>query len=789
MIEEKIIDVPLEPEIKTKYLDYAISVITDRSIVDISGTKPSQRKVLYALDKLKLYSNKPYMKSLKVMGATMSYYTHGDAALYDTMVRMASPHIMRYPLIDGQGNWGGTDHVAASARYTEMRMAPLAEEMVRDINKQVVDMVDNYDGTEKEPAILPSYFPNILVNPSTGIGVGMSSTLAPHNLSEAIDAVVATLENPDITIEEIMTLLKGPDFPTGGIIINGDELLDIYKVGKGGVKVRAKAEIKENQIIITEIPYLVSRKSIVEKVVELIEKEEIKGIKDFRDETDLKRGLRMVIELDKHANPQVILNQLYKDTNLQKTYNINANVLIQGVPKQLDIKSIISYYILHLRDVTVRRTQFDYNQAKDKAHITEGYLRALEDIDEIVRTIKSSKDAAAAKRSLMENFGFSEPQAQAILNMKLSRLTNLEKETLEETLQKLKETMASLEEILNNEDKLVEVIKTELLEIKRKHGDPRRTQITVKNDKLNPKDLTPKEDVVIVVSKSNFIKRVSANEYKNQKRGGVGARTVNKTEGIRQLISTTTHDNLLIVTDAGKGYSIPVLNIPEGGKKSKGVSLLSIVSMSADEEPTMITSFDEDNTKPFLFFCTKNGTVKRLSTDECKSLSTKGSIVIKLREGDSVVSACEVSGDEEVMLLTRKGMSIRFSCSEVKPTKKAAIGVKGITLGDGDSVAAAVILDDPTKTLFIATRGGFGKRVSLDEFRSQKRGGKGLICYKTKKREEEIVGGVMVGDDDELYLTSTAGAVVRTNAKDIGISSREAKGVKVIAGELKNVAI
>ncbi|MBU5311411.1 DNA gyrase subunit A [Tissierella carlieri] len=785
---DNIVEINIEQEMKKSYLDYSMSVIMSRALPDVrDGLKPVHRRIIYAMDELGMGPDKPYRKSARVVGDVLGkYHPHGDSSVYDAMVRLAQDFNIRYPLVDGHGNFGSIDgDEAAAMRYTEARMTKLAMEMLRDIGKDTIDYRPNFDETLKEPVVLPSRFPNLLVNGSSGIAVGMATNIPPHNLKEVIDGAIVLIDNPDADVEELMTSIKGPDFPTAGHIMGKEGIKSAYKTGRGKITVRAVTEIEEtnkgrHRIIVTELPYQVNKANLIEKIAEYVRDKKLEGISDLRDESD-REGMRVVIEIKRDANPNVVLNNLYKHTQLQTTFGVIMLALVNDEPKILDLKQMLTHYIAHQKDIITRRTQYDLAKAEERAHIVEGLKIALDNIDEVIRIIRSSKTEAIAKEALMDSFGLSDKQSQAILDMRLRRLTGLEREKLEEEYEALIKEINRFREILANERLVYQIIKEELIEIKEKYGDPRRTRIMPSADEIDIEDMIEEEDVVITLTHFGYIKRTPEYTYKTQKRGGKGivALTTREEDFVEDLYITSTHDTILFFTNKGKVFSLKAYEIPEGGRQAKGTAIINLLNLTGDEKVNAIVPIDKNTTESNLVFITKEGIIKKTSLDNFENIRKNGIIAISLRDSDELIGVRKTNGSREMIVVTKKGMSIRFDENDVREMGRSAMGVKAISLRDNDQVVAMELVEEGKKLLVISEY-GFGKRTSLDEYKIQNRGGKGLITYNIKEKTGDIVSAKVVDDNDELLIISFTGTIIRLIAKDISIMGRSTQGVTLM---------
>ncbi|MBO5993910.1 MAG: DNA gyrase subunit A [Firmicutes bacterium] len=783
MIQHEIYD-----EMKKSYIDYAMSVIVSRALPDArDGLKPVHRRILYGMDALGISPNQPHKKSARIVGEVMGkYHPHGDSSIYDAMVRLAQPWNMRYMMVDGHGNFGSIDgDGAAASRYTEARMTPFSLEMLRDIDKDTVDFVPNYDGEEEEPVVLPSRVPNLLINGSDGIAVGMATSIPPHNLSDTIDACVKVIDEPECSIDDIIKIIKAPDFPTGGIIMGKSGAREAYRTGQGKVVVRSVASIEEGsrgkqQIIVTEIPYQVNKAALIQKMAELVKAKQLEGITEIRDESN-REGLRIVIELKKDANAQIILNRLYKHTQLQKNVSMIMLAIDEGKPKILNIREIIDIYLNHQKEVVTRRTEFDKKKAEARAHILEGYLIALDNIDEIIKIIRSSYDDAQEK--LMERFGLSEIQAKAILDMQLRRLQGLEREKITAEYVELLNKIAYYESLLNDVHKLMGVVKAELLEVKKKWGDGRRTQIKSDEAEIDEEDLIHEEDVCITLTHLGYAKRVPADTYRAQKRGGKGITglTTRENDFVKQMIMCSTHDNLLFFTNLGKVHMIKAYEIPEGSRTAKGIPIVNFIPLMSMERVTAVIRLDESEANRFLICVTKQGTIKKTALTEFITNRKTGLIAIKLKEGDELIGVKQTTGADNIIIVTREGKCISFSEDDVRPMGRIAGGVRAIKLESKDEVVS-MELTRPEQELMVVTKKGFGKRTRAKDYKIQVRGGKGLLTYdKAKfKKTGELVGAIVVDDDDDVMLINSDGVIIRVPAREVSKLGRATQGVKIM---------
>ncbi|HVJ49102.1 DNA gyrase subunit A [Desulfitobacterium sp.] len=796
----RVLPVEISDELKKSFIDYSMSVIASRALPDVrDGLKPVHRRILYTLHELGMTPNKPYSKSARLVGDCMGkFHPHGDASIYDAVVRLAQDFSSRYPLVDGHGNFGSIDGDSAAAmRYTECRMAKMATYMLADIDKDTVDFTPNYDEKQDEPSVLPAKFPNLLVNGSSGIAVGMATNIPPHNLTEVIDGTIAQIDNPDITIEGLMEFIKGPDLPTGATIMGTEGIYAAYTTGRGIFKTRAKAHIEHMEksgkmrILVTEIPFMVNKSRLVEKIAELVREKKIEGITDLRDESD-RTGMRIVIELRRDVNPQVILNQLYKHTQLEESFGMNMLALVDGRPKLLTLKKMIHYFIEHQRNVITRRTRFELNKAEAEAHILEGLRIALDHIDEVIQIIRTSADEADAKNNLMARFGLSEKQSQAIVDMRLKRLTGLEREKIENQLQELLQTIAYLRAVLASEKMVDEIIKTEMTEIKDKFGDERRTQISVDLSNMQIEDLIAEEDVVITVTHRGYIKRLPLNTYKSQRRGGKGVHgmATREEDFVEHLFTTTTHHYILFFTSKGKVYRLKAYEIPEASRTAKGIAIVNILNInSQEEEITAVLSIKTYSEDFCLITATKNGIVKKSALKEYDSSRKDGLIALTLNEGDELIGVRLNKEHEHMLMATKNGQSIRFKCSDVRKMGRTARGVKGINLEENDEVVGMDVIYEDAELLTM-TENGFSKRTNLSEYRVQGRGGKGIIAMKLNQKTGPLIGIKIVKPEDQLMIITEDGIVIRQEVSGISKQGRSAQGVMAMrTGESRVVAI
>ncbi|MED4313220.1 DNA gyrase subunit A [Heyndrickxia coagulans] len=787
--ESNIVEVNLTQEMRTSFLDYAMSVIVSRAIPDVrDGLKPVHRRILYAMNDLGMTPDKAYKKSARIVGEVIGkYHPHGDSAVYETMVRMAQDFSYRYMLVDGHGNFGSVDgDPAAAMRYTEARMSKISLELLRDINKDTIDFQDNYDGSEKEPAVLPSRFPNLLVNGSSGIAVGMATNIPPHQLGEVIDAILALSKDPDITIQELMEYIPGPDFPTAGLIVGRSGIRRAYETGRGSITLRARVEIEQRSngkesIIVTELPYQVNKAKLIERIAELVHEKRIDGITDLRDESD-RNGMRMVIEVRRDANANVILNNLYKHTAMQTTFGINLLALVAGQPKVLNLKQALKFYLDHQEEVIRRRTAFELKKAEARAHILEGLRIALDHIDAIIQLIRSSQTTDIARTGLMEQFSLSEKQAQAILDMRLQRLTGLEREKIEEEYRGLIQLIAELKAVLADEEKVLEIIREELLEIKERFNDERRTEIIAASvDQIEDEDLIPQESIAITLTHNGYIKRLPISTYRSQKRGGRGVQGMgtNEDDFVEHLLTTSTHDTILFFTNKGKVYKKKGYEIPEYGRTAKGIPIVNLLEIDRDEWINTMIRVEDFVEDWFLFFTTKKGISKRTPVTEFANIRTNGLIAIHLKEEDELISVKLTDGHKEIIIGTKNGMLIRFPETDVRSMGRSATGVKGITLSGDDEVVGMEILEENDDVL-IVTKNGYGKRTKGSEYRIQSRGGKGLkTCNITSKNGPLIAVKTVTGEEDVMLITA-GGVLIRMAVGDISVLGRNTMGVKLI---------
>ncbi|MDD4878863.1 MAG: DNA gyrase subunit A [Candidatus Omnitrophica bacterium] len=791
---EKVVPVYIEDEMKDSYISYAMSVIVGRALPDVrDGLKPVHRRILYGMKELGLEHTKPYKKSARIVGEVLGkYHPHGDVAVYDSLVRMVQDFSLRYPLAEGQGNFGSVDGDSPAAmRYTEARMAAITEEMLSDLEKDTVEFVPNFDASLKEPVVLPATLPNLLINGSSGIAVGMATNIPPHNLSEVSQGVAAVIEDPDISIKDLMKIIKAPDFPTGGTICGREGIKQAYTTGRGLIKIRAKAGIEEQKsgkesIIITEIPYQVNKANMIEAVAQLVTDKKVEGISDIRDESD-KDGLRVVIELKRDANAQVILNQLFKHTQLEVSFGIIMLALVENRPKVLNLKQMLECYIAHRKEIVIRRTKFDLDRAKERAHILEGLKKALANLDKIIELIKKSKSEAEAKEALIKKFDFSDVQAQAILEMQLRRLTALEREKLEAEYLELIKKIELYESILKSEKKVYQIVKEEVLKIKEKYGDERMTDVVGEVEDLEVEDFIAEEDVVITVSNTGYIKRLPVSAYRKQRRGGHGVTgaDVKEEDFVEHLFIATTHEHILFFTNQGRVLWLKVYDIPQAGRQARGKAIINMLEMQQGEKISAFIPVKEFKEGDFLVMATKQGVIKK-TTLEAYSHPRKGGIIgMTLEKGDELIGVEMTDGKSEILLATKEGKAIRFPESQVRDMGRSAKGVKGITLGKKDEVIAMSVAD-PEATILTITSLGFGKRSQLKEYRTQSRGGKGIINIRVTEKNGEAVALKTVSDKDEIMIITEKGVIVRCPVKDIRSTGRAAQGVRIIKLDAKD---
>ncbi|MDU6783883.1 MAG: DNA gyrase subunit A [Peptoniphilus harei] len=787
-IESGILDVDINKKMRSSYLDYSMSVIVARALPDVrDGLKPVHRRILYGMQGLNLASNGPYRKSARLVGDVMGkYHPHGDSSIYEATVRLAQDFNTRYPLVDGQGNFGNIDGDGAAAmRYTEVRMTKLAEEMLRDINKDTVNFVPNFDENEKEPTILPSRFPNLLVNGSSGIAVGMATNMAPHNMNESIDGIIAYIDDDNISISELNEIIKGPDFPTGAQIMGTEGIKSAYETGRGKITVRAVAEIKtfknnREKIVITELPYQVNKSSLIMKIAELAKNKVIDGISNITDASN-RKGINIIVELKRDANAEVVLNKLYKNTQMQTTFGIINLALVNGKPEILNLKEIIRYYVDHQVEVVTRRTKFDLDKAEKRAHIVEGLFIALDNIDRIIKIVRASKDDNEAKEKFYQEFKLSDAQSQAILDMRIRRLTGLERERLEAEYEKLKADIKWFKEVLENNDVLMNVIKEELLEIKSKYGDLRRTVISHDRTDIEMEDIIKREDVVITLTQFGYIKRMSEGTYKPQKRGGRGVSSGNMRDEdfVKELFVTSTHDMILFFTSLGNVFKLKAFEIPEDSRTSRGTAIINLLDLDEGERVTSIIPVEEYDPDMNFLMVTEKGLIKRTPFKEYKNIRKSGIIAIKLNEDDKLIDVHLTKDDEDVMLVTKKGLAIRFNEEQVRKSGRNSMGVKSIDLSEDDIVVSSDLVCED-KYLLVISENGFGKLTEISKYRPQNRGGKGLLTYKITKKTGDLAAATVVEKEDDVMIIADSGIIIRILTEDISIQGRNTSGVKLM---------
>jgi DNA gyrase subunit A len=784
--KSKILNVNITEEMKRSYLDYAMTVIVSRALPDVrDGLKPVHRRILYSASELGLSPDKPHKKSARIVGDVLGkYHPHGDTAVYDAMVRLAQSFSMRYPLIDGHGNFGSVDgDQAAAMRYTEARMSKMAMEMLRDFNKDTVDFRPNFDETLKEPVVLPSRFPNLLVNGSSGIAVGMASSIPPHNLGEVINGTIALIDNPDIDIPGLMRYIKGPDFPTGAIIEGKDNIKNAYLTGRGIIKVKAKVEIEEmknnkSRILVSELPYQVNKARLIEKIAELVKDKRIEGISDLRDESD-RTGMRIVIEIKRDYNPNIVLNHLYKHTQMQDNFSVIMIALVNNEPKVLNLKEMIYYYVEHQREIIVRRTRYDLNKAEARAHIVEGLLKAIDNIDEVIRIIRSSYDDAEIK--LMKAFDLSEIQARAIVDMRLRRLQGLEREKLNAEYEELIQMINKFKEILSNQHLIDQIVKDELIETKNNYYDERRTEIIADEGEINVEDLIEEENVAITLTNFGYIKRLPEDTYKAQNRGGKGitALTTREEDFVKDLFITSTHDYLMFVTNKGKMYRIKAYEVPEARRQAKGTAAINLIPIEAGEQIRSLIPIREFNDDEFLIFVTKKGIIKKTKLSEFDTNRKTGLVAIKIADDDELISVNKTDGTKDIFIVTKQGKGIRFHENDVRETGRNTMGVKAITLTENDELISMSIIkkSDENKHILTITENGYAKITLSQEYRPQNRGGKGMKAHNINKKTGLIVNSLIVDKEDDVMILSTSGSIIRMHARNISIMGRDTQGV------------
>ncbi len=790
---DKIHDIDLKKTMEKSYIDYAMSVIASRALPDVrDGLKPVQRRVLYSMIELNNGPDKPHRKCARIVGDTMGkYHPHGDSSIYGALVNMAQEWSTRYPLVDGHGNFGSVDGDGAAAmRYTEARLSKISMELLSDIGKDTVDFVPNFDETEKEPTVLPSRYPNLLVNGTSGIAVGMATNIPPHNLREVIGAVVKIIDNlveekRDTSMEEIMEIIKGPDFPTGATILGKRGIEDAYRTGRGKIRVRAVSDIEtmangKSRIVVTEIPYLVNKARLIEKIAELVKDKKVDGITDLRDESD-REGMRIVIEIRRDANANVILNQLYKHTQMQDTFGVIMLALVDNQPKVLNILQMLKLYLEHQKDVVTRRTKYDLNKAEERAHILEGLLIALDNIDEVIRIIRASQTVQIAKQQLMERFGLSDPQSQAIVDMRLRVLTGLERDKLEAEYKELQARIAELKAILADENKLLGVIREEIQTISGKYGDDRKTSIGFDEFDMSMEDLIPNDDTVVAMTRLGYIKRMSPDNFKSQNRGGKGIKGMQTIDEdyIEDLIMTKNHNDIMFFTNTGRVYRLKAYAIPEAGRTARGTAIINLLQMMPGEKITAIVSMKEFNDDHYLFMATKYGMAKKTPMREYSNVRKNGLQAIVLREGDELIEVKATDDTRDIFMVTKKGQCIRFHEADVRVTGRVSMGVIGMKLDEDDEVIG-MQMDSQGETLLVVSANGIGKRTDINEFPVQKRSGKGVRCYKIVEKTGDLVGAKLVHEDHDVMMITNEGIIIRISVKDISTLGRNTSGVKLM---------
>ena len=793
MADEKnigtLLPLDVEEELKKSFISYAMAVIVTRALPDVrDGLKPVHRRILYSMSELGYTPDKPYRKSARIVGDVLGkYHPHGDSSVYDAMVRLAQDFSIRYMLVDGQGNFGSVDGDGAAAmRYTEARMSKLSLELVRDIDKETVDFYPNFDETLMQPSVMPSRYPNLLVNGSSGIAVGMATNIPPHNLGEVVDAVVYMIDHPDCSVDDLMQFVKGPDFPTGGVILGKRGIYDAYHEGRGRIIVRAKSEIEDmggnrQRIVVTEIPYMVNKARLIEKIAELVHEKTVDGISDIRDESD-RDGMRIVIDLKRDVNANIVLNYLYKHTQLQDTFGAIMLALVDGEPKILSLRQIIHHYIEHQEDVIRRRTQYDLNKAEARSHILEGLIIALDNIDEVVRMIRASRTAQEAKTGLMERFGLSDRQAQAILDMRLQRLTGLERDKIEAEYAELQKQIAYFRAVLADEQLVLGIIRDEILEIRDKFADERRTEISALDGEIDMLDLIEEEDMVVTMTHYGYVKRLPKTTYRAQRRGGKGviATTTREEDFVEQMYVTSTHDPILFFTNRGRVYQMNCYEIPEAGRTARGTAIVNLLQLSPGEKVTTMLPFPAEKSEgTYLVMATRKGTIKRTELSEFMNLRRAGLIAIVLRDDDELIGVRRTEGDSDILVGTRDGMSIRFHESDMRPMGRSAMGVRSIDLDEGDEVIDVAFVEEGAQVLSI-TENGYGKRTDIDEYRLQQRGGKGIKAMNLTEKTGNLAAQLLVHDDEDLLLITSDGTVIRTPVNSISVLGRNTQGVRLM---------
>ena len=787
-IQDRLLPADLEKEMKTSFMAYAMAVIINRALPDVrDGLKPVHRRILYDMNELGMTPDKPFRKSARIVGDVLGkFHPHGDSSVYDAMVRLAQDFSIRYMLVEGQGNFGSVDGDGAAAmRYTEARMSKICNYMLADIDKDTVDFMPNFDETLMQPKVLPSRFPNLLVNGSSGIAVGMATNIPPHNLGEVIDGAICLIDKPDATLDELMEHIKGPDFPTGGVILGRAGIREAYHTGRGRIVTRARSEIESlpngrDRIIVTEIPYMVNKARLVEKIAELVHEKRLEGISDIRDESD-RHGMRIVIELKRDVQPQVVLNFLYKHTQMQETFGVNMLALVDGQPRVLSLRDMLYYYILHQEDVVTRRTRYDLDKSLARAHILEGLLKALDHIDEIVQIIRASKDSAAAKAALMEGFDFTDKQAQAILDMRLARLTGLEREKLLEEYHELEKPIAYLQSLLADKQKLLGVIKDELTDIKNRFGDPRRTELSTVDGEIDIADLIAVDDMVVTLTHFGYVKRLSKSTYKAQNRGGKGvaAMTTREDDYAENIRVVNSHEDIMFFTNQGRVYTLTCFQIPEAGRTARGTAIVNLLQLAPGEKVTNMIPVPEDAAGHSLIMATRDGLIKKTALDEFENLRKTGLIAIVLKEGDELIGVEMCRSGDELLLGSRKGKAIRFNESHVRAMGRVSQGVRSMRLEPGDEVTDLCVMEEGACVLSI-TENGYGKRTDPEAYRETGRAGKGVIAMALTEKTGDLVAQLMVHDDEDILIITDDGTVIRTPVSDIRVCGRATQGVRLM---------
>ncbi len=787
-IQDRLLPADLEKEMKTSFMAYAMAVIINRALPDVrDGLKPVHRRILYDMNELGMTPDKPFRKSARIVGDVLGkFHPHGDSSVYDAMVRLAQDFSIRYMLVEGQGNFGSVDGDGAAAmRYTEARMSKICNYMLADIDKDTVDFMPNFDETLMQPKVLPSRFPNLLVNGSSGIAVGMATNIPPHNLGEVIDGAICLIDKPDATLDELMEHIKGPDFPTGGVILGRAGIREAYHTGRGRIVTRAKSEIESlpngrDRIIVTEIPYMVNKARLVEKIAELVHEKRLEGISDIRDESD-RHGMRIVIEFKRDVQPQVVLNFLYKHTQMQETFGVNMLALVDGQPRVLSLRDMLYYYILHQEDVVTRRTRYDLDKSLARAHILEGLLKALDHIDEIVQIIRASKDSAAAKAALMEGFDFTDKQAQAILDMRLARLTGLEREKLLEEYHELEKTIAYLQSLLADKQKLLGVIKDELTDIKNRFGDPRRTELSTVDGEIDIADLIAVDDMVVTLTHFGYVKRLSKSTYKAQNRGGKGvaAMTTREDDYAENIRVVNSHEDIMFFTNQGRVYTLTCFQIPEAGRTARGTAIVNLLQLAPGEKVTNMIPVPEDAAGHSLIMATRDGLIKKTALDEFENLRKTGLIAIVLKEGDELIGVEMCRDGDELLLGSKKGKAIRFNESHVRAMGRVSQGVRSMRLEPGDEVTDLCVMEEGACVLSI-TENGYGKRTDPEAYRETGRAGKGVIAMALTEKTGDLVAQLMVHDDEDILIITDDGTVIRTPVSDIRVCGRATQGVRLM---------